>query len=301
MKMKSMTGFGTAEQLITVIEGAGSFEIKVNIKSVNSRYSDFFIKIPGRHYAFLEERVRSFMTKYISRGKVEVFITIDQKEEDTKEVIINKQLAKSYIDALSSLEELGVVNDVRASTLTRFSDIFKTEYAKIDEEMMFAMVTAVLVEACENFNSMRSAEGERMLVDIKTRIANILTELEFVEERSPITAKEYADRLRERLNHTLESVNITADEGRILTEVAIFSDKIAVAEETVRLRSHISEFEKTLKSTVPVGKKLDFIVQEMNREVNTIGSKANDLEISKRVVEMKSEIEKIREQIQNIE
>ncbi|MCL2838060.1 MAG: YicC family protein [Oscillospiraceae bacterium] len=299
--LKSMTGFGTAEQLIAVGTEGGSFEIKVNIKSVNSRYSDFFIKIPGRHYAFLEERVRSFMTKYISRGKVEVFITIDQKEEDTKEVIINKQLAQSYITAFASLEELGVVNDVRASTLTRFSDIFKTEYAKIDEDAMFSMVSTVLGEACENFNTMRQSEGERMLTDIESRLANILAELVFVEERSPQTAREYADKLRERLNQTLEAVGITADEGRILTEVAIFSDKTAVAEETVRLRSHISEFEKTLQSSNPIGKKLDFIVQEMNREVNTIGSKANDLEISKRVVEMKSEIEKIREQIQNIE
>jgi len=298
--MKSMTGFGAAEQLIAVGE-SGSFEIKVNIKSVNSRYSDFFIKIPGRHYAFLEEKVRAFMTKYITRGKVEVFITIDQKEEDTKEVIVNKQLAKSYIDAFADLEELGVVNDVRASTLTRFSDIFKTEYAKIDEDEMFKMVSTVLSEACENFNSMRTSEGERMLVDINSRISNILGELAFVEERSPLTAKEYADKLRTRLNQTLESVGIIADEGRILTEVAIFSDKIAIAEETVRLKSHISEFEKTLTATIPIGKKLDFIVQEMNREVNTIGSKAQDLEVTKRVVEMKSEIEKIREQIQNIE
>jgi len=298
--MKSMTGFGAAEKLIAVGE-SGSFEIKINIKSVNSRYSDFFIKIPGRHYAFLEERVRSFMTKYISRGKVEVFITIDQKEEDTKEVVVNKQLAKSYIDALASLKELGITNDVRASTLTRFSDIFKTEYKKIDEDEMFKMVASVLTEACENFNIMRTSEGDRMLVDINSKISNILSELSFVEERSPITAKEYADKLRERLNNTLEAVGVSADEGRILTEVAIFSDKIAVAEETVRLKSHISEFEKTLNSTAPIGKKLDFIVQEMNREVNTIGSKAHDLEVTKHVVEMKSEIEKIREQIQNIE
>ena len=298
--MKSMTGFGTSEQLIAV-ETGGSFEIKVNIKSVNSRYSDFFIKIPGRHYAFLEEKVRAFMTKYISRGKIEVFITIDQKEEDTKEVVVNKELAKSYIDAFASLEELGITNDVRVSTLTRFSDIFKTEYAKIDEDAMFKMVSTVLTEACENFNSMRTSEGDRMLVDIKSRIANLLNELAFVEERSPLTAKEYADKLRERLNNTLESVGVSVDEGRILTEVAIFSDKIAVAEETVRLKSHISEFEKTLESTNPIGKKLDFIVQEMNREVNTIGSKAHDLEVTKRVVEMKAEIEKIREQIQNIE
>jgi len=299
--MKSMTGFGAAEQLIAVGDNGGSFEIKVNIKSVNSRYSDFFIKIPGRHYAFLEEKVRAFMTKYISRGKVEVFITIDQKEEDTKEVVVNKQLAKSYIDAFASLEELGITNDVKASTLTRFPDIFKTEYAKIDEEEMFQMVANVLTEACENFNVMRTSEGERMMVDIKSRISNLLSELAFVEERSHITAKEYADKLRERLNNTLEAIGVSADEGRILTEVAIFSDKIAVAEETVRLKSHISEFEKTLESTVPIGKKLDFIVQEMNREVNTIGSKAHDLEVTKHVVEMKSEIEKIREQIQNVE
>ena len=298
--MKSMTGFGTAERLIESPAG-GSFEIKVNIKSVNSRYSDFFIKIPGRHYAFLEERVRSFMTNYISRGKVEVFITIDQKEDDTKEVIINRELAKSYIDAFASLEDLGVTNDVRASTLTRFPDIFKTEYAKIDEEAMFAMVSEVLTDACEQFNVMRQSEGERMSADIKAHIANLLSELEFIEERSPQTAKEYADKLLARLNQTLENVGVTADEGRILTEVAIFSDKTTVAEETVRLRSHISEFEKTLEGSKPIGKKLDFIVQEMNREVNTIGSKANDLEITKRVVEMKSEIEKIREQIQNIE
>jgi len=299
--MKSMTGFGTAEQIVGSVESGGSFEIKANIKSVNSRYSDFYIKIPGRHYAFLEERVRSFMTSYISRGKVEVFITIDQKEEDTKEVVINKELAKSYINAFSELSELGVVNDIKASTLTRFSDVFKTEYAKIDEDAMFAMVSEVLTEAGENFNSMRESEGERMLADMKSRIANLLTEVEFVEQRAPQTAAEYADKLRERLNQTLQSVGVSADEGRILTEVAIFSDKIAVAEETVRLRSHVSEFEKTLQSKGPIGKKLDFIVQEMNREVNTIGSKANDLEITKRVVEMKSEIEKIREQIQNVE
>jgi len=292
--LKSMTGFGNYETIIEV------FEIGVSIKSVNHRYSDFYIRTP-RYYSFLEERVRAFAAKYISRGKVEISITINQKTDDTQEVTVNAELAKSYIEAFKTLAALGLDDDLRASTLTRFPDVFKVEYKKVDEDKLYELVETVLQTACEQFVRMRRVEGERMKAAIDGNIAKILSQLEFVKERSPITVAEYGDKLRERIERTLESYAVTLDEARLLTEVAIFADKVAVSEETVRLASHITEFEKTLESSEPIGKKLDFIVQEMNREVNTIGSKANDLQLTKCVVEIKSEIEKIREQIQNIE
>ena len=290
--LKSMTGFGRAENLID------GFLIKVQVKSVNHRYGDFSIRVP-RLYNFIEEKVRQRLFSYISRGKVEVNISVEQKEGDDRQITLNKELAKSYLNALRELEDLGLGCDIRVSHMSRFSDIFDVSYNEIDEEEIFEKINTVLTAALDEFVKMRSEEGKRLEDDIKSHISAILEYVEFIEKRSPETSKEYRARLEARIKEVL--ADRTIDESRIITEAAIFADKVAVDEETVRLRSHIKEFLKTLSSDKPIGKKLDFIVQEMNRETNTIGSKASDVEICSTVVEIKSEIEKIREQIQNIE
>lgn len=293
--LKSMTGFGRSEMLVDE-----QYEIKIQIKSVNHRYADFMIKVP-RIYGFLEESVRAELAQSISRGKVEVYITINKLSGDDKQIKLNEDLAKSYIENLRKLTDYGVTDDISASAVARFSDIFDVQYSEIDEDAMLKMITPVLSEALDNFLNMRISEGQRLKSSIIAHLQNLREQVEKVEERSPKSLKEYEERLRKRLTDSVASLDITADEGRILTEVAVFADKIAVDEETVRLKSHINEFLCAVEANEPIGKKLDFIVQEMNRETNTIGSKANDFELSKTVVEMKSIIEKIREQIQNIE
>lgn len=293
--LKSMTGFGRAEAVIDDL-----YEIKIQIKSVNHRYADFTVKVP-RIYSFIEESVRTKLAASISRGKVEVFISVNKLTGDDKQVKLNEDLARSYIDNLRKLSDFGVDNDISASTIAGFNDIFDVQYSEIDEDAMSAMINGVLCDALDNFIDMRIAEGERLKTSILSHIDSLGKQVKLVEKRSPETAQEYKERLHKRLCDTIASLDITADESRILTEVAIFSDKVAVDEETVRLGSHIKQFKDALDTDEPIGKKLDFIVQEMNRETNTIGSKANDFELSKIVVEMKSIIEKIREQIQNIE
>lgn len=290
--LKSMTGFGRSEQLID------GFQIKVQVKSVNHRYSDFTIRTP-RCYTFLEDKIRQAAMKAISRGKVEIIVNIEQKESDDRVVTINAQLAQNYITALKQLEQFDIPDDVTMTTLSRFNDIFRVEYQEIDEAQMFCMVLQTLKEALDEFISMRTAEGGRLESSIRGHLEDILHEVALIEARSPQCVAEYQDKLRQKLDEVLSGTGI--DETRILTEAAIFADKIAVNEETVRLKSHVREFETAMNTEKPIGKKLDFIVQEMNRETNTIGSKANDLEIAKHVVELKSVIEKIREQIQNIE
>jgi len=290
--LKSMTGFGRAEELID------GFLVKVQIKSVNHRYSDFSIRVP-RVYNFIEDKVRQRLISYISRGKVEVIINVEQKDGDDKVVTLNKTLAENYLNAMRQMSELGLQDDLRISHMSRFSDIFNVEYSDIDEDEAFLKIDSVLKSALDDFVVMRTEEGKRLENDIKLHLDNVLSLVDKVEKRSPETVSEYKKRLEDKIKEVLQ--NHMVDESRILTEVAIFADKVAVDEETVRLRSHVKEFLNAIKTDKPIGKKLDFIVQEMNREANTIGSKASDIEICSYVVEIKSEIEKVREQIQNIE
>jgi len=290
--LKSMTGFGRAEELVD------GFLIKAQVKSVNHRYGDFSIRVP-RLYNFIEEKVRQKLFSYISRGKVEVNISVEQKEGDDRQITLNRDLAQSYLNALRELEDLGLVCDLKVSHMSRFQDIFNVAYQEIDEDEIYKKIDSVLTLALEEFVRMRCEEGKRLEEDIKTHLDTILEYVSKIEKRSPETTEEYRKRLEGKIKDVLQDRSI--DETRIITEAAIFADKVAVDEETVRLRSHIKEFLKTLKTDKPIGKKLDFIIQEMNRETNTIGSKANDVEICSFVVEIKSEIEKIREQIQNIE
>lgn len=293
--IKSMTGFGRAETVFNEI-----YEINIQIKSVNHRYADYSVKMP-RIYSFLEEYIRAQLAGCISRGKVEVYVSISKTEDDSKVVKLNRPLAESYISSLRELSELGIKDDISMTTLSAFDDIFDVEYKDVDEKAITDAISEALKIAIDGFIAMRVSEGERLKTSILEHLNMLESHISVVEERSPQTVADYRERLYKRLCDTLSEIGATADEARILTEVAIFADKVAVDEETVRLRSHINEFKATLEADVPIGKKLDFIVQEMNRETNTIGSKCNDIELSKHVVDMKSVIEKIREQIQNIE
>ena len=291
--VRSMTGFRRTKKEID------SLDITVEIKSVNHRYFEFSARLP-RSYNFLEEKLKSFLSEYISRGKVEISVMIEDNSQNATMVEIDRDYANAYITALKQLsKEFKIKNDIGASSFVGNNDLFKVRRKAADDQTVQNAVLTVAKEALDNFIEMRSIEGERLLNDVKSRTAYILKKVEFIEERSPETVKLYKERIEQKIK---ELLNDTApDEQRILTEVAIFADKVAVAEETVRLRSHIKQFEDLLSDTKPVGRKLDFIVQEMNRETNTIGSKAQDIEIAHTVVDIKSEIEKIREQIQNME
>ncbi len=291
--VRSMTGFGRAKAQID------GLDITVEIKSVNHRYFEFSCRSP-RAYSFLEEKIKAKLSTAVSRGKVEVSVLIDDNTENATVVEIDREYTGAYLKALKKLsKEFGIKNDVKASSLVGNSDIFKIKRQTIDEEVISNAVLTVLNEALQNFIDMRTIEGERLLKDVTDRANYILEKVSFIEERSPKTVEEYRNRIEQKIKELLGDTTI--DEQRILTEVAIFADKVAVAEETVRLRSHIKQFETLMSSNDAVGRKLDFIVQEMNREANTIGSKAQDIEIAHTVVDIKSEIEKIREQIQNME
>ncbi len=290
--LKSMTGFGRSERLID------GYLIKVQIKSVNHRYSDFTIKLP-RYYNFLEDRVRNAALSAISRGKVEIIVNIEQKENDDREITLNRPVAEGYIRAIGELSEFGIENDLSVSVLTRLPDIFNIEYKEIDEERIAEMVLTTFGDALDGFMAMRLDEGERLGESLKLHLEALLKEAGIIERLMPESVNEYRERLKNKIEETLDGR--MTDESRLITEVAIFADKVAVDEELVRLKSHVCAFEKTMKADEPVGKKLDFIVQEMNREANTTGSKCNNAEITSHVVELKSIIEKIREQIQNIE
>ncbi len=289
--IKSMTGYGRSKQLL---EG---YEINAEVRSVNHRYFDCTIKLP-KYYSFLEDKIRETAKNYLTRGKIEIYLYIKKKEEDEKEISINKALSDNYMKILSQLRaDYGIKDEISLSTLTRFSDIFEIENKEADEEKITALVLTVLEAALEDISQMREREGERIKADLENRLSQIGKLAGMVEERFPQIVKEYENRLLGKLRCILSTV----DEQRVITEAAIFADKITTSEETVRLKSHIKEFGALLNKSGAVGKKLDFIVQEMNREANTIGSKANDLETSKMVVELKSEVENIREQVQNIE
>lgn len=290
--LKSMTGFGRCDELI---EG---FSVQIQIKSVNHRYSDFTIKTP-RHYAFLEEPLRALAASKIARGKVEILLSIDKQESDDKKISLDTPVALGYIDALRAMKEYGLTDDLTLSSMARFSDIFHIEYEKTDEEELLKIVTIAFEKALQEFIDMRQSEGVRLESSLRQHLQALQNEIEIIEKLSPECVNAYRERLFSKIKDVLDGA--IPDENRILTEAAIFADKVAVDEETVRLRSHIKAFEDAMNTEHPIGKKLDFIVQEMNRESNTIGSKCNDFAIAEHVVEMKSLIEKIREQIQNIE
>lgn len=289
----SMTGFGRAEMTV------GSRDIIVEIKSVNHRYFEFSCRT-SRGFSFLEDKLKKYVNERVSRGKVDMYVSVTETDDTSVEVELNKPLASGYINAMQTLaNEYGIENDVSVSVLSRFGDIFQISRPPADEEAVFNDVKQVADAALEQFLSMRQAEGEKLRTDILSRAETIISIVGEIEERSPITVQEYRDRLYAKLSEVLQSANI--DDQRILTEAAIFADKVAVDEETVRLRSHFDQMQKFLSSGEPVGRKLDFIVQEMNREANTIGSKVNDSALAHKVVDIKGELEKIREQVQNIE
>ena len=291
--IKSMTGYGRAIELVD------GMNITVEIKSVNHRYFEFSSKLP-RSYGFLDEKLKSFFMGKLTRGKMECYVQIETVEEPDTIISVNHPLVKGYLDAYNELAETyGLENDIKISSIARVGDIFAIRKQAADEDKIWAAVADVAQKALDGFVAMREREGARLKDDVLTRLQTIIDNVEFVEERSPETVKEYNEKLLTRLRELLNDAHI--DEQRILTEAAIFADKIAVAEETVRLRSHISQMRSFLDADEAVGKKMDFLVQEMNREANTIGSKAQDVEIARRVVSIKAEIEKIREQIQNIE
>lgn len=291
--IRSMTGYGRAEVLVN------GRNILVEIRSVNHRYFEFSCRSP-RAYGFLESRLKTYLQGKLSRGKVDVNVSIQTVEGSSASVQVNRELAASYVQALRALEEpLGLRDDLSLSVISRFSDIFTVNKETEDEDAVWADVLQAADEATGRFVQMRETEGAKMKEDVESRLDFILQAVEQVEARSPKTVEEYRARLYNKMSEVLGNTQI--DEQRILTEAALYAEKIAVSEETVRLRSHVGQFRAILAQGGPVGRKLDFLIQECNRETNTIGSKAQDIEIARIVVDIKSEIEKIREQIQNIE
>ena len=291
--VKSMTGYGRARETLN------GRDITVEVRSVNNRYLDCTVKVP-RAYIFVEDAVKSHVQKAVSRGKVDVFITIDATAADETVVSVNEPLARGYYQALTQLRDMfSLQDDLTAATLARFPDVLTVTKAEEDLESVAIDICAVLDDALAAYNAMRTTEGGKLSEDIAGRAATIEAVVGKVEERSPQTVAAYREKLLSRMQEVLQSTAV--DESRILTEAAIFADKIAVDEETVRLRSHIAQLRTMLQSEQPIGRKLDFLIQEVNRECNTIGSKCNDLTIAQDVVNMKAEVEKIREQVQNIE
>ena len=291
--VKSMTGYGRAREM------RNGRDITVEVRSVNNRYLDCTVKMP-RAYIFAEDRMKARVQQAISRGKVDVFVTIDASAADAAVVAVNEPLARGYYDALTRLKTMfDLSGDITPEVLAKFPDVLAVPKAEEEVEAIAADICAVLDDALAAYNAMRAVEGEKLAADVAGRITIIEAVVGKVEERSPQTVAAYRQRLEAKMQEVLQSTTI--DESRILTEAAIFADKIAVDEETVRLRSHIAQLQAMLVSGEPVGRKLDFLIQEVNRECNTIGSKCNDLTIAQDVVNMKAEVEKIREQVQNME
>ena len=291
--IKSMTGFGRFE----VANEKRKFTVE--LKSVNHRYLDVNIKMPKK-LNFFESTIRNLLKEYIERGKVDVYITYEDYTEDNYSLVYNSGLAAEYLKHLNSMaEEFGLDNDIRVSTLSRYPDVFVMEEQGIDEKELWVELEKTIRGACEQFVASRITEGENLKNDLCNKLDNMLTYVDFIEERSPIIMSDYRTRLEEKLKDILSDRQI--DDSRIAQEVIIYADKICVDEETVRLRSHIQTARDTLTAGGSVGRKLDFIAQEMNREANTILSKANNIEISDTGINLKTDIEKVREQIQNIE
>ena len=291
--VKSMTGYGRCEETV------GGRRITVELKSVNHKYFEFSPRVT-RGYGFLEDKLKTYVQSRVARGKIDLFLSIETLEDADVIVSVNHSLAAGYIAALREITERYKLPDtVTVNSLSRYSDMFSVHKAPEDEEAIWAAVKTVLEKAVDAFIAMRETEGRRLYDDVMSRAAVILELVGKIEARSPETVKEYRERLEAKLREVLSDTTI--DEQRILTEAAIFADKVAVAEETVRLRSHFEQLKALLNAEEPSGRKMDFLVQEMNRETNTIGSKASDSQIAYMVVDIKAEIEKIREQIQNIE
>lgn len=291
--IRSMTGYGRSQMIIN------GRDILVEIRSVNHRYYEYNSRVP-RAYNYIDEKLKALLKSGISRGKVDVSVTINNIEGRDTEVAVNKGVAEGYINALRGVaDELCVADDLTLSNLIRLPDVFIVQKTPDNEDEIWNDVSKVAEEALSRFVAMREIEGEKMRNDVLSKADFIIEMVGKVEELSPQTVENYRERLYRKLSEVLEGKDI--DQQRIVTEAAIFAEKIAVDEETVRLRSHISQLRELVNSNESIGRKLDFIVQEMNREVNTIGSKAQDLNITKIVVDMKAELEKIREQIQNIE
>lgn len=291
--IKSMTGYGKSEQTID------SLNVTVEIKSVNHRYFEFSARVP-REYGFLEEKLKKYCNSLITRGKVECYVSVEDLEEREMEVNVNETLAAGYVKALKELSErFGLKDDISAVTLSRYPDVITLHKASEDEERIWNAVKTVAETAVSKFIEMRETEGSKLRGDILSRADYIIKCVEFIEGRSPETVREYNEKLKQRMKELLGDAAV--DEQRLLNEAAIYADKIAVDEETVRLRSHISQLRDFMNSSEAIGRKLDFLVQEINREANTIGSKAQDVDIAKKVIAIKAEVEKIREQVQNIE
>ena len=291
--IKSMTGFGRGHAELN------GRDITVEIRAVNHRYYEFSCRLP-RSYSFAEEKLKALLQGRISRGKREVSVLIQNTTAVSEKISVHKDVIVEYVLALRAIqEELSLLDDLSLSTVMRIPDAFTVVKEEADEEQLWEDLKTVAEEALAKFIAMRETEGERMKADISERLDTIEGNVGFIEKRSPMIVKAYRKRLYDKMCEVLEGKSI--DESRILLEAGIFSEKTAVDEETVRLRSHIAQFREMLESGEPIGRKLDFLVQEMNRETNTIGSKVQDIEVTKIVVGQKSEIEKIREQIQNIE
>lgn len=291
--IKSMTGFGRCE-----VQEAES-KIVVEMKSVNHRYLDVNIKMPKK-LNFFEAAIRSELKNYIQRGKIDIFITYEDFTESNVCVKYNKELAAEYMGYLNQMaEDFGLDNDIRVSCLSRYPEILTMEEQNIDEEKLWLLLDKAIKGAAEGFVETRIKEGENLRADLLEKLDGMLMHVDFITERSPQIITEYRKKLEEKVKELLEDTKI--DENRLLMEVTIYADRVCVDEELVRLKSHIETTKETLLQGGSIGRKLDFIAQEMNREANTILSKSNDLEISNRAIELKTEIEKVREQIQNIE
>lgn len=292
--IKSMTGYGRAR------ETRNSRDITVEVRAVNNRYLDCTVKMP-RLYIFAEDALKQRVQKAVSRGKVDVFVTVDASAADVTQVTVNRELAGQYAAALNELAELCGPTSYKAApeVLARFPDVLTVTKADEDLETVSADLCAVLDQALAAFNEMRGVEGARLAEDIGNRLTSIEAYTGQVEARSPETVAEYRAKLTARMQEALQSVTI--DPQRILTEAAIYADKVAVDEETVRLRSHVAQLRTMLEATEPMGRKMDFLIQEVNREANTIGSKCGDVAIAQVVVNLKAEVEKMREQVQNVE
>lgn len=292
-KLLSMTGYGSAKGSV---EGQ---EITVELKSVNNRYLDCSVRLP-RNFLFAEDTVKQAVSAGVSRGKVDVFVSAQASQDSGTVVSVNEDLARGYRDAVARIAEtLGLESGLNAFSLARFPDVLTVERRELDKDKAAAALSEITAKAVEEFNAMREREGERLRRDMLGKLETIEGLVSVVEERSPQTVKEYRERLEARLRDILADRSL--DEQRVITEAAIFADRTAVDEETVRLRSHIAQFRTMLEEGSPIGRKMDFLVQEFNRESNTIGSKCSDASLAKVVVDLKSEIEKIREQLQNVE
>lgn len=292
-KLLSMTGYGSAKGSV---EGQ---EITVELKSVNNRYLDCSVRLP-RNFLFAEDTVKQAVSAGVSRGKVDVFVSAQVSQDSGTVVSVNEELARGYRDAVARIAEtLGLESGLNAFSLARFPDVLTVERRELDKDKAVAALSEITAKAVEEFNAMREREGERLRRDMLGKLETIEELVSVVEERSPQTVKEYRERLEARLRDILADRSL--DEQRVITEAAIFADRTAVDEETVRLRSHIAQFRTMLEEGSPIGRKMDFLVQEFNRESNTIGSKCSDASLAKVVVDLKSEIEKIREQLQNVE